>query len=128
WFTAMKISFPNDCGNAPKKIIIKDLIVALAEGKLSEADQYLADDLNWEIKGSGDSITNKAGLSSMMQFTAPSSIAELSIKSIITHGRDAAAEGIYVLEDGTRLAFCHIYQFNGFAKSAQVKHISSYII
>jgi len=50
-FTNVKITVPNDCGNAPKKIILRDFNISLIIKDYSTLLEKTADDITWIIIG-----------------------------------------------------------------------------
>ena len=52
---------------------------------------------------------------------------EIQINKIITHGKDAAINGIIKSNDGKEYAFCDVYRLTGF-KNPKVSEMTSYVI
>ena len=50
-FTDIKIIVPNDCGNAPKKTILRDFNVSLIMKDYTTLLENIADDITWNIIG-----------------------------------------------------------------------------
>ncbi len=48
----VKLVIPEDCGNAPKKIILSDFTVAFAEGNEAVILDSFDDQVRWEMVGS----------------------------------------------------------------------------
>ena len=48
--------------------------------------------------------------------------------NVLTHGVSGAVDGIMLLEDGSRYAYCDVYRLNSSAKDAKIKVITSYVI
>ena len=46
-----KIIIQPDCGNAPRKIFLKEFNVALANGNLEFLKENIPDKISWEIAG-----------------------------------------------------------------------------
>ncbi len=47
----VKITVSADCGNAPKKLLLKDLNIAFVKGDTAFISESVADDLMWELVG-----------------------------------------------------------------------------
>lgn len=116
-----------NCGNAPKKLLLLELMTHLVNGEISLFLEWLTDKVQWRFVGkhqlSGieevqNTLTEKLALSIDM----------LHIHHIITHGNIASLNGTLTLTNGDKLEFCHVYRFSGFGKKAKIKEITSYII
>lgn len=123
----MKVVCPVDCGNAPRKEILRDWNIAWAGGDAS-AGELLADNIVYEPVGAPP-IEGKAAVQAWLLekhgtgFTVPD---ELHIHNIITHGNTAALNASLIMNDGRRFDYCHVYLFNGFSKTAKLKRITAY--
>ena len=119
------VEAPEDCGNAPRKMVIRDLLVALAERDPAAVVPFLRDNIRWEIVGATELI----GLDAVGDWLRQQSpVEELHIATVITHGTDCGAEGQLVHPDGTTTRFNHVVLFAGHAKTAKVKEVRSYLI
>lgn len=114
-----------DCGNAPRKRVIRDFVVALYGGEVSEVLSYLGENVNWQMIGSWDA-SDKAGVDHHLSQQAK--IVHLRIGTIITHGTDCGIDGEITFEDGQQAAFCHVLIFAGGSKNANIKAVRSYQI
>ena len=133
----MKVLCPVDCDNAPRKAILRDWTIAWAQGEASAAE-LLADDVvvsylsrpaagvaeHAADRASGAAVDNNDD--AVASGTVHSVPVELHIHHIITHGNTAALNATLLLDDGRRVDYCHIYLFNGFAKTAKLKRITAY--
>ncbi len=122
-----KIICEEDCGNAPKGIQIRDFNIAFAKGEWEEMLQQLTDTIHWNYVGDrvldgmeavADDLRNKA--------QQPKS--EMTILTIMTHGKVGGANGIVTLNNGKQYHFSHIYKFSSAAKNAKIKEITSYVL
>lgn len=123
----MKITCKENCGNAPRKLLLKNLNIAFAEGDVSVIKANVTNDVLWDIIGDkkiegGEQFS--AELEDLKGYTAD----ELIIDKIITHGRSAAANGLMRMKDGKTYAFCDVYEFSGAGKNAQIRKITSYCL
>lgn len=48
---SFRIDSPKDCGNAPKKVLLKELTVALASNDYAGMSESMTDDIRWQIAG-----------------------------------------------------------------------------
>lgn len=122
----MEISIPQDCGNAPRKQFIADFNIAFAKGDVQFLSTCFADDAVWNLIGdkqlSGKENIMKA-LTEMAGYVAQS----IEVKTIITHGKTAAAEGSLSFGEGNVIAYCDTYEFVS-AGNNLIKTLNSYIV
>ena len=112
----VKITISADCGNSPRKLFLKDFNVALAEGNAGLIQENVADDVTWAFVG-GKIWLGKA---EVLKQVVNKRAAELTLFNIITHGKEAAA-------NGEKTAFCDVYSFQK-ATGNTIKSIMSYVI
>ena len=117
----MKLLLPSGCGNAPRIGIVADLARGWASGSPDLA-AWLADEVKWYVNGRSIHSVGKGGA----LVRGSGEIDQLSIRSIITHGREAACEGSISSADETS-NFCHIFRFSGVGRAAKVVEIRTYI-
>ncbi|MBC9909722.1 nuclear transport factor 2 family protein [Chitinophaga varians] len=123
----VKIHVQEDCGNAPKKLFVKDLIVAMVNKDRAFMDQHTTEDIQWNMVG-GASIKGKEPVLTTLQRSRSEAVTELTIHTIVTHGYDGVAEGSLKFRDGTTQAFCDVYRFRSSTNNAPVKAITTYAI
>jgi|SRR5690625_662339 len=119
------IHAPDDCKNAPRKLVIRDFVVALYQRDTETLSAMLREDIRWEIVGSETFDDLEQVLGWVQQQAA---VDELHITTVITHGTDCAADGWIIGADGSTTRFCHILVFAGHAKSAKIKTLRTYRI
>jgi hypothetical protein len=123
----LKITINEDCGNAPKKLFLRDIYIAFAKNDLQHILQNVSDGIRWNMVG--DSLVEgKEQVANVIEAMNHTKATELTIKNIITHGKTAAVDGIVKLENGSRYAFCDVYNFSSSAKDAKIKEVTSYSI
>ena len=121
-----KITVKEDCGNAPKKLILKDLNIAFVEGNIDFIANNISDDFAWNRIGIGLTLGKDSNIQALKKFSK-TEVDELVIKNILTHGKIGAVEGTMKIKEDT-FAFCNTYRFTGHDKNAKVKEINSYVI
>ena len=121
----MKINIHPDCGNSPKREFIKDFNLAFFQGNTEFILNHVSDDITWEIFGD-KTIQGKADFSKEIQAMAGYPADELSVHHIITHGKEAACNGEFVMGE-KRYAFSDFYVFAS-AGSKTIKKLYSYIV
>lgn len=123
----IKIECAETCGNAPKKQLLRDMMIAYVKNEMDVCLEPLADNVVWEIVG-GMRVEGKGEVKKALCERQGDDIRELSIQNIITHGNSGAINGHIRLKDERSIAFCHVYNFSGFGKKAKIKQVTSYII
>ncbi len=123
----LKVYCEEDCGNAPKKELLKELAIAYAKGDIVFCLEWVKDEVEWDIVGK-QQIRGMNEYEKALTQRTDGEIHELYIHNIITHGNTASLNGTIVLEDEQKIAFCNVYNFSGFGKKAKIKTITSYVI
>lgn len=123
----MRIVAPEDCGNAPRKVVLRDLTAALAIGDLEAASEFIDGKTEWEVVG-GPRLAGPHAVCGHFEKLTGGAPCELRIRQIITHGRTAALNYALTCEHGAHFECCDVYLFRGSAKHAKVKEVASYVI
>lgn len=116
-----------DCGNAPRKEVLRDFQTAWVRGEIDTVADMVRDDIVFDIVGHERIVGSEAFRAALERMAGSESATELHIHHIITHGNTAALNGTVTLADGRRYGFCDVYLFAGFAKTAKIKEITSYV-
>ena len=95
-----KITVKPDCGNAPRKLFLKDVHISLAEGEAALMIENAAEGIVWEFVG-GKTVKGKADFAEAVKQQVSKKVDELLIRSIITHGKEAAVSGDVQLANGS---------------------------
>ena len=122
----MKISLPEDCGNAPRKRFIADFNIAFANGDMEFLTNCFAENAVWEMVGD-KTIEGLENIISSLKEMADYRAESLELKSVITHGKLAAAEGTLSFGEENTIAFCDTYEFTSAGKN-KIKRLNSYIV
>tara|TARA_Y100001972_G_scaffold66206_1_gene80666 strand:+ start:687 stop:1073 length:387 start_codon:yes stop_codon:yes gene_type:complete len=123
---SMKLNIQTDCGNAPKKELIRDLTIYFVSYDLEKAMEYMDENVVWTLVGDKP-IKGKGPFAAALKEMMGNKAAELTIYSILTHGKEAAVNGEMTMEDGSVFGFADFYEFTS-AGSSKVKNIRSYVI
>lgn len=126
-FVNLIVECAEDCGNAPKKNVLKELNVAFAKHEIEFILDWVTDDVVWEIVGD-QLIHGKDDVEKVLLEMKDYEVQRLSIHNIITHGNTASLNGTLLLSDQQKIDFCDVYNFRGFGKKAKIKSITSYVI
>lgn len=122
----LAVTHAPDCGNAPKKKLLLDIHIALAEGDLSPLLDQVADNVVWERVGIA-ALHGKEQLAQALEAMRQKPATSLLMDNIITHGNTASANGVLSFGE-EQFHFCCVYVFGGFSKQAKIKAITSYEI
>lgn len=125
--TRVRVICAEDCGNSPRKLLLKELNTAFVNGVVDSVLEHVRDDIVWEVIGD-KSFDGKRAVHLHLQQLANRPITELHIENIITHGNTAAVNGLITVADGRQWAFCDVYVFGGFGRNAKIKKITSFCI
>lgn len=126
-FGEMQVTYPHDCGNAPKKVVLKDLTIAMAKLDRTFLNDTIADRVSWQIVGDRQ-IQGKEQVLELLEQWQTNKVLALNIDMIITHGKTASLNGRIQLEQNKHVDFCNVYLFTNASKQAKIKEITSYII
>ncbi|WP_299092340.1 nuclear transport factor 2 family protein [uncultured Metabacillus sp.] len=126
-YNNINVVCPEDCGNAPKKVVLKEFIIALAKKDISFILENVSDDILWNKIGC-EKIEGKDHFAEALQQINDSPVWEIQISNIITHGRSGAVNGTLLLEDNRKLEFCDVYMFTSAGKNSKIKEMTSYVI
>jgi hypothetical protein len=120
-----RIKVKADCGNAPKKIFLRDFNIAFAEGNANFIIDHVSNDIHWKIYGDKD-VKGKEQFTAEINHMKDYIADEVVIDSIITHGKNAAVNGEMTMGDKV-YAFCDIYTFKS-ASGRIISEMQSYVI
>lgn len=117
----LQINVEADCGNAPRKAQVRDWLIALASGDLDTVCDDLDDDVCWDVAGSQrfDGIDE---VRTHVEEVAKEHIEELSIRHVLSHGKQVAVEGA---TNSSR--FAHVITYTGHGRTARVAEVISFI-
>ena len=123
----VKINVYEDCGNAPKKLFLKDFIVSIVTNDHTAITRNTTDDISWNLVGDRRIEGKEHVLSELRQLRHDKAV-ELTIHTIATHGYNGVVDGILKFKGGKSIAFCDVYQFRSSTNNAPVKAITTYAI
>lgn len=118
-----QISIQPDCGNSPRKLFLKELIIAWSNGNFEFLAMCTSPDIMWEVLGHNTVAGKEEFIKAAMQHKARA----VTVDTIITHGPEACVSGTVISADDKQYAFCGIYKFKG-AGSNVLHSIKSFII
>ncbi len=115
------------CGNSPKNDFLVQLTTAYARGDVHFILTRVSEEITWNIVGERLVRGKMDFTNAMQQHVNQATVTELAINHVATHGRAGAVDGMMTLEDGSKTAFCHVFDFTS-AKGDTVKVITTYMI
>ncbi|MYB77101.1 MAG: nuclear transport factor 2 family protein [Chloroflexi bacterium] len=115
-----------DCDNSPKKLVLRDLNVAFAEGDVAATLDHFTDNIHWQIVGEAD-LRGKEAVRAALEAMKDTITSELVIHSIITHGPKGVVNGVITTEQGGAVAFCDVYRFAS-TSGTKIESMMSYAI
>ncbi|MCS3800271.1 hypothetical protein [Niastella sp. OAS944] len=120
------IQIQPDCGNAPRKLFLKELLVAIAEGNVKHIQELVPEQISWDIVGQKQTT----GLDQYLKELKGHALwkaKELVVDTIITHGPDASVSGQITAADKITYKFCDVYRFKS-AAGATINSITTFLI
>jgi ketosteroid isomerase-like protein len=120
----MDVSIPDDCGNSTRRKFLADFNLAFAAGDTAFIMEHVSDDIHWEMVGD-KTVEGKTAMTQEVKTMTRWKTVSFTLHSVITHGREAAANGELHFAGGQRVAFCDVYTFKG-AKGNTLQGIKSY--
>ena len=120
----LDIEVAPDCGNAPRKAQLREWLISLAAGDIESVCAELADDVVWDTAGS-DTLTGIEEVRSRIERLAERKISRLQIRHLLSHGKEIAAEGTTVGDEGDQ-RFVRLVTYGGHGKNAKISRIVSY--
>lgn len=123
----VNVNVQPDCGNAPKKLFIRDFMIAFANNDTPFLLDCLTDDARWEMVGER-TLNSKSEVENALDNMPGAKVKAMTIATIITHGDAGSANGTMTLADDKHYGFCHVYVFSSYGKNAKIKQIASYVI
>jgi len=121
-----RIICAEDYGNAPKRLLIRDWLTALARGNNAFVLKHLSEDVVWQRVGSAP-LVGKLAVAAELQKMKREIKTEMTIENILSHGAAGAADGVMRLKSGRTFGFAHVYRFQG-AAGVGFKEITEYLI
>jgi hypothetical protein len=126
-YDQVKIICAEDCGNAPKKELLRAFNAAFVCNDIGFIAETIVENIQWNFIGS-NVVQGKDQVFRMLETLMDKKPTELVISNIITHGYSGSLNGILSLENNISYAFCNIYRFNSSLNKTKIKEITSFVI
>lgn len=121
------ITVSEDCGNAPKKAVLRDLNIAFAENDVEFVLDNVTDDVEWTVVGDTE-VQGKSDFAEALEEMKDGETTELIVDHVITHGATGAVDGTLKLDSGETYSFCDVYEFSSTRKNAKIRTMTSYVV
>jgi hypothetical protein len=121
----VKVHVEADCGNAPKKLFLRDFVIALAKQDEAAVLESLMDNVQWHVVGKS-ALDGKAEVEKRLKSLMEDDLSEVTIINVLSHGNEGAVNGTLTLTDDETYGFCHFCVFSSHGKNARIKEITSY--
>jgi len=122
----MKINLKPDCGNSPIKALVKELTTLFACYNTDELKQYFDEHIEWCFVGDS-TVKRRASFCKALENMQNNTAIELTIDSIVTHGKEAAVNGEQNLKKGEAYGFSDFYEFAS-TSTKKIMAITSYVV
>ena len=122
----VKLTINADCGNAPKKLVLRDLNIAFAHSDVEAILDHFTDVIRWQIIGEAD-LRGKDAVRAALEAMKDTVTSELIIHSIISHVPEGAVNGVITTEQGGSFSFCDVYRFTS-ASGKKINAMMSFAI
>ncbi|MGN7312863.1 ketosteroid isomerase family protein [Alkalicoccobacillus gibsonii] len=120
--------YPNNCGNSPKTVKLKELYQSLIAGNLDLLIKSVDDEVLWTLIGDSQ-IKGKQNLIDKVESHSLEQIDSLVLKSIITHGKLGSVSGKFTLKEDTMdVHFSTTFFFSSAGSKSKIIEIDTYII
>ncbi|WP_339703419.1 nuclear transport factor 2 family protein [uncultured Marixanthomonas sp.] len=119
------IASPN-CGNSPKMEFLKQFNIAFAEGNVEFLIEGVTEGIVWNVIGD-KKIEGIEAFTAELERMQAVKASELKLNQILSHGKEGAANGMMIMENGNKYAFSDFYVFQS-TKGEKIKTITSYCI
>lgn len=125
--TGISFIYPNDCGNSPKTIRLKELFQSLIEGDLEYFIESIDEESKWNLIGDRQ-IKGKESVIHKIQSFSLEQIDTLTLKTIITHGKLASVSGTVKMKGTNEIDFSTTFFFKSAGSKSKIIEIDSYVI
>lgn len=122
----VEIDVKVDCGNAPNKEMLKQMMVEGVKGNVDFVIDRLDSEVTVDQIGRGQ-LEGKGQVKQVLEKIDYSIFQRLTIQNIVTHGRDAALNGVVTTKDGERYNFAFFIILK-LGKEKSITNITAYIL
>ncbi|MDT3995150.1 DNA-binding protein, partial [Mammaliicoccus fleurettii] len=102
------------CDNAPKRRIVRDIVIASVVGDEHYLNEWLADGFMWIVPGEFELNGKVAFIEEINEHLQK--VSSLEIASMLTHGKEASTHGTIINQTGETIHFAEIYEFENHKK------------
>lgn len=106
--------------------LLEEFNKAFARNDTDFLADHVTDNIKWTAVGDY-SVEGKEAFIKALKSMEAEDPWEMEIDKIITHGKDAAVNGLMKSNNGKQYAFCDVYKFSGF-KDPKISEMTSYVV
>lgn len=99
---------------------------AFAQNDTNFILRQVSENIKWTAVGEFN-VEGKEAFQKTLENMAGNEPYELEVHKIITHGKDAAVNGVMRSKEGKQYGFCDVYKFSGF-KDPKISEMTSYVV
>ncbi len=127
----VKVNLLTNCGNEPKKILLRDFTIAIVNNDLPIIFNNVIDEVEWKLVKIGrETAIGKSEIKNTLSEWFDISFAEMNITDvdIDTNGEVGFTKGIIITVDSEIYSFSNVYLFTSNDKRDKIKNIVTFII
>jgi hypothetical protein len=113
-----------DC-NTPLKEKVRDFNIAFANNDTEAIIGFVGEKIRWEMIGYKSVKSSPAMRAELESMAGPKPL-RLTLRTITQEAGRCAADGTLGFDDGTSVAFCDVYLFDGETADAKITELYSY--
>ena len=121
----IEVIAPQDCDNAPKRRLIKDLNIAFAKADIPALLNFFHESIEWEMVND-KTISGIENVTAFLQTMQHYKAKKLVLEYVLSHGKLASTSGIMEYGD-KQIRFADFYEFTS-AGSNKIKRMVSYAL
>lgn len=106
--------------------LLEEFSKAFARNDTDFLVSHVSENIKWTAVGDF-TVEGKEAFTEALKSMEADEPWEMEIDRIITHGKDAAVNGIMKTKGGKQYAFCDVYTFSGF-KNPKISEMTSYVV
>lgn len=106
------------CDNAPKRKIMRDLLIATTVGEEGTINELLTDDFVWHVPGEFDLKGKDNFIQEIKKHVQK--VSSLEVKAMLSHGKEGSIHGTIISTTGEKVYFADMYTFENHKKDARI--------
>lgn len=123
----MDVVIAADCGNAPKKLLVRDWLIDAAAGDVEGVEARLDQAAHWEDVGAAE-CRGRSDVAAALVALPGAEVTTFGLHRLLSHGKHVAVDGTFECADGRVARFAHFIEFSGHGKNAGIESVVSYVL